>query len=1343
MKTDNPYIGPRSFTRDQRDRFFGRSREARNLLSLVISERLVLFYAQSGAGKTSLLNTSLIPSLEDNGRAVLPKGRVSGQLPAGVDAVDNIFIFNLLTHLDQSNTDPACFAHMELKDFLDHLSSTDGESYFYDPAEVDGKEPADDEEALIYVLVIDQFEEILTDHPERWLDRADFFRQLDQAMRHDPGLFVVLTLREDYVAALDPYASLLTERMQSRFYMERMGRKAALEAVTKPAKDYGRPFVPGAAEILVDNLSLVRSAHSGEPQPGQYIEPVQLQVVCYQLWRNLPPLLEEGKNEITEEQVNTIGNINQSLANFYEQALSETIQETKVSELELRNWFKEELITGAGTRGIVFQDKSSTKGMGNRVVRLLENRFLLRAESRSGAIWYELVHDRFVEPILQANQKWLEEQGALLRDALAWLDTNKTDRSLLYTGEKLATILTERAKRSVLEPVITEFLEDCKGRQAWLNEKEAANQKFRRWFKVAVMVAVVAVLTSLWAWQATNKAKVAVEQALTSQKKTKETLNRLQKTEALNIGMALNAKAEAAESKSSRLYAHLYSLHAINKLGKNNKDSEAYMEALIRAQANPVPVPALVGYHTERTNGVAYSPDGRTVASSSNDKIIGIWEVRTGKRLQTLKGHTDGVNSVAFSSDGRLLASGSDDKTIGIWEIQTGKRLQTLEGHTDWIRSVAFSPDSHLLASSSRDKAIGIWNVSTGQRLHTIEVFQAGGAASNISFSPGGQTFAAGCSDGTIGIWDVQTGNRLHTLDGYKSYVLSVAFSPDGSLLAAGSFGTIDLWDVKKGQRLQTIKRDDNWMITGVSFSPDGQKLASGSFGNIISIWDVQTGQYLRMLQGTTSGRNIAFSPDGQTLVSSGSWNNTVGLWETAADKRRYLKGHTGQVQGISFSADGRTVTSVSKDKTIGIWDVATGRRLKKVPLQAMKGSVNSIAISPDGRILALTSQSNNSINLLEFPTGKHLQILEGHTNNVDSVVFSHDSRTLASVASSSSSEDDSNILLWDVKTGKRLRALTETGFGSSLSFSPDGNILAFSLLFGNNSININFWDVSTGHHLQSLKETDGSNSVPFSPDGRLVAFDDDNTIAIWDVKNGKRVQTLKGHTASVNMLSFSSDGLLLASSSMDKTIAIWDVKSGKRVRILKGGISSDGIISFSPDSRHLAFTTNDNAIGLWDLELTVNEFSGISLDKNGEYQIDLDTLPYKLEGLELKPIEQKQTGPAKPAQWSRYHPFHWLPAAEKGNSNAMLQIGIIYDRNNDIARALRWYGKAIKAGSKQAKKQQDILLHWLKDEENRKTVPGPFMQSLCAAQAEFNLPKESLIFCDLNSKKPAEQAGE
>ncbi|MBV7339227.1 SIR2 family protein [Chloroflexi bacterium TSY] len=400
----NPYVGSRTFTRQESDWFFGREREARELLSVVISERLVLFYAQSGAGKSSLLNTRLIPQLEKAEYEVLPIGRVGGELPEGVTTVDNIFTFNLLLSLDQSGKNPNRFAHMTIANFLANLTNPDGKQYVYDKtsATVTAEEEGDYEE-LPYVLIIDQFEELFTTHLNRWQDQAKFLRQLNQAMVDDPLLWVVLTLREDYIAALDPFALLFTDKMRARFYMERMDYDAALEAIMKPAAMEECAFTPKAAKALADNLRQVRVHGQDEIQLGRYVEPVQLQVVCYQLWEKLN---EQKVNRIRLKHVKEAGDVDAALSTFYEQAIHATLVQTNVSEFELRNWFDQKLITEAGTRSTVFRGTEKSDGLTNQAVDLLVTQFLLRSERRAGGIWYELIHDRFIEPIRASNREW-------------------------------------------------------------------------------------------------------------------------------------------------------------------------------------------------------------------------------------------------------------------------------------------------------------------------------------------------------------------------------------------------------------------------------------------------------------------------------------------------------------------------------------------------------------------------------------------------------------------------------------------------------------------------------------------------------------------------------------------------------------------------------------------------------------------------------------------------------------------------------------------------------------------------------------------------------------------------
>lgn len=467
MPISNPYVGPRTFTRDNSNLFFGRNQEAKDLLAVVLTNRLTLFYAQSGAGKSSLVNTRLIPDIQKEGFLTLPVGRVSGQLLQGITSVDNIFVFNLLISLDQSKTDPARLSNLTISQFLANLTTEDGELYVYNPEEKPeahetAVSPEEEYAPVPHLLIIDQFEEIITTNLDHWPEREAFFQQLNQAILDDPMLWVLLTLREDFVAGLRPYANLMHNNMRARYYMQRMEEPAALSAVEEPARLGERPFAPGVAKILVDNLRQIKVQGEEITQPGQFIEPVQLQVVCYQLWQEIA---QTDKKEISEQDLQELGNVDKALAEFYETTIANAIYQTGVSEIILRDWFDKELITEAETRGTVYQGQHETAGMANVVVKALADQYLLRAEIRAGAAWYELVHDRFVAPILQANQEWRLQQGPLIRAAQEW-DRAGRSRDKLYKEDQLHEALASVANLETTVQIVIDFLQASQDAQS-------------------------------------------------------------------------------------------------------------------------------------------------------------------------------------------------------------------------------------------------------------------------------------------------------------------------------------------------------------------------------------------------------------------------------------------------------------------------------------------------------------------------------------------------------------------------------------------------------------------------------------------------------------------------------------------------------------------------------------------------------------------------------------------------------------------------------------------------------------------------------------------------------------
>ena len=285
---------------------------------------------------------------------------------------------------------------------------------------------------------------------------------------------------------------------------------------------------------------------------------------------------------------------------------------------------------------------------------------------------------------------------------------------------------------------------------------------------------------------------------------------------------------------------------------------------------------------------------------------------------KTLSGHTSMVWSVALSPDGQTLISSSGDKTIKIWNLRTGELRSTLSAHADMVLSIALSPDGQTLASGSWDRTIKIWNLRTGEPRSTLS--ERSKQIWSMAISPDGQSLVAG-SGNIIKLWNLRTGELRRTFSGHSDTVWSVAISPDGQTLASGSKDkTIKIWNLGTGELLRTLSGHSN-RVRSVAISPDGQTLASGSWDKTIKIWNLQTGELKSTLLGHSGYINsVAISPDGQ-ILASGSDDHTIKLWNLNTGKLlRTLTGHSGNVNCVTFSADGKTLVSGSGDKTIKIW---------------------------------------------------------------------------------------------------------------------------------------------------------------------------------------------------------------------------------------------------------------------------------------------------------------------------------------------------------------------------------------------------------------------------------------
>jgi len=558
--------------------------------------------------------------------------------------------------------------------------------------------------------------------------------------------------------------------------------------------------------------------------------------------------------------------------------------------------------------------------------------------------------------------------------------------------------------------------------------------------------------------------------------------------------------------------------------------------------------------------------------------------------------HSMSIWAVAYSSDGRMLASGSMDNTVKLWDVASGRELKTLGGHTREVRSLVFSPDGKTLASGSSDGTIMLWDVATGiesktLRGHTDSIFL-------VTFSPDGSILASACEDKTIKLWDAGSGNVLKTLKGHADYVYSVAFSPDGKTLAsAGGDKTIRLWDVASGRELNVFEESES--IYRIAFSPDGKSLASVTSSRndkTIRLRDVISGKTLETFEGHTDEINaIGFSPDGTTLASASN-DHTVRLWDVASRRElKVLKGHTGKVHAIAFSSDGKTLASGGDDVTVRLWDVASGNELKI--FNGISAGISAVIFSPDGKLMA-TQGYDKTVVLWDTTTGRAIKTFKHINSSISPAAFSPDDRVFAL-----GTEDA--IKLWDLATSQELKILNNNlAFVSAVAFSPDGKTLVAASLDNvvlERIMKLTGLTKETVRILEELALKVQTQSFNLE-DGKLVptppAEDKlGHIVTLWDVSSWRPLRTLKGSASSVMSFAFTQDSRTLGAGDHDGTIKIWYLPSGRELITPVATGATIKLLAFSPDGKNLVARSSggrvatsfpednyDEEVKLWDV---------------------------------------------------------------------------------------------------------------------------------------------------------------
>ncbi|MEM9484526.1 MAG: BTAD domain-containing putative transcriptional regulator, partial [Cyanobacteria bacterium P01_F01_bin.116] len=445
---------------------------------------------------------------------------------------------------------------------------------------------------------------------------------------------------------------------------------------------------------------------------------------------------------------------------------------------------------------------------------------------------------------------------------------------------------------------------------------------------------------------------------------------------------------------------------------------------------------------------------------------------------------------------------------------------------------------------------------------------------SRIVYSPDGSMFATGEGAGRIVVWRAADQRPILAIDeASTSWIMALDFIHDGKrLVSEGNIGEINVWDVATGQLVKVLKGHTGFVWT-MNTSPTDDLLLSASFDTDLIVWDLTTYEPRHRLTGHTQQINSAvFSPDGQQIASV-SVDRTLCIWDTQTGKLLTVWECETEPHCVSFSPNGQYLATGHNDGKIRIWDLQTGKT--KLVFQAHKYWIPSMAFSPCGNYLA-SGSTDATTKLWNPKTGQLLRTSAAYSSLVWSLAFSPDGQYLA-VGS-----NDHTIRLWEMPKKRLFKTLQ--GFScwvNSVRFHPEASLL----VSGSSDHTVRLWNVETGDLIQTLEgQKDAILGVAISPCGKKVASSStDHTISVWNIETGQRLQTLRGHDFAVQSVDFSPDGQLLLSGGFDQTVRLWDVLSGQLIKTIEAHDSWVFAARFSPDGKCFASTSMDGVIRLWD----------------------------------------------------------------------------------------------------------------------------------------------------------------